>query len=122
MRNFRYREGIAKLRFGSKSALFVQDPDSAQVAYSQSSMSTCAETGPAQKSSNLASKANFASASKGERFLLCSSSYRAAAPQALDGHSARPLRFKTLWLSSLIGEDIPTKELNAMRDLFEDFQ
>ena len=53
-------EGIAKLRFGSKSALFGQDPDSAQVAYSHLSMSTCAETGPAQKSSNLASKASFA--------------------------------------------------------------
>ena len=53
-------EGNAKLRFGSKSALFGQDPDSAQVAYSNPSMSTCAETGPAQKSSNLASKASFA--------------------------------------------------------------
>ena len=53
-------EGIAKPQFGSKSALFVQDPDSAQNAYSQSSMSFRTETGPAQKSSNLASKASFA--------------------------------------------------------------
>jgi len=56
-------EGIAKLQFGAKSALFVQDPDSAQIAYPQSSMSICAETGPAQKSSNLASKASFATSS-----------------------------------------------------------
>jgi len=53
-------EEIAKLQFGAKSALFVQDPDSAQIAYPKSSMSICAETGPAQKSSNLASKASFA--------------------------------------------------------------
>ena len=58
-------EGIAKLQFGAKSALFAQDPDSAQIAYSQSSMSICAETGPAQKSSNLASKASFAIPSSG---------------------------------------------------------
>ena len=55
-----HEEGVVKLRFGAKSALFGQDPDSAQIAYSRSSMSICAETGPAQKSSNLASKASFA--------------------------------------------------------------
>ena len=53
-------EGIAKLQFGDKSALFVQDPSLSQIAYPKSSMSICAETGPAQKSSNLASKASFA--------------------------------------------------------------
>ena len=65
-------EGIAKLRFGAKSALFGQDLDSAQPdtswAYSKPSMSQnvsgCAETSPAQKSSNLASKASFATPSK----------------------------------------------------------
>ena len=61
-------EGIAKLQFGAKSALFVQDPDSAQIAYPQSSMSICAETGPAQKSSNLASKASFATPSSVDFF------------------------------------------------------
>ncbi len=66
------KEEIAKPRFGAKSALFGQDPDSAQPdtpwAYSEPSMSQdvsgCAETGPAQKSSNLASKASFATPSK----------------------------------------------------------
>ncbi len=58
------KEGIAKLRFGPKSALFEQDPDSAQIAYSHLSMSICAETGLVQKSSNLASKATFAMPSK----------------------------------------------------------
>jgi|GEM_PF-261843 len=53
-------EGIAKLQFGPKSALFVPDSSSAQNAYSQSSMSFCAEAEPAQKSSNLSSKANLA--------------------------------------------------------------
>ena len=56
-------EGVAKLRFGAKSALFGQDPDSAPIAYSEPSMSIGAETGPAQKSSNLASKASFATPS-----------------------------------------------------------
>ena len=60
------KEGIAKLQFGAKSALFVQDTDSAQIAYSKSSMSICAETGPAQKSSNLASKASFVMPSEGK--------------------------------------------------------
>jgi hypothetical protein len=46
-------EGIAKLQFGAKSALFAQDSDSAQIAYSQSSISIYAETKPAQKSSDL---------------------------------------------------------------------
>jgi tRNA threonylcarbamoyl adenosine modification protein YeaZ len=55
-----YPEGVAKLRFGAKPALFAQGPVFAQIAYSKSSMSICAETGPAQKSSNLASKASFA--------------------------------------------------------------
>jgi len=49
-----------KLRFGAKSALFAQDSDSEQIAYSQSSMSICAEIEPAQKSSDVASKASFA--------------------------------------------------------------
>jgi hypothetical protein len=53
-------EGIAKLQFGVKSALFAQDLDSAQIAYFQSSMSICAESEPAQKSSDLTSKASFA--------------------------------------------------------------
>ena len=62
--NIEYKiEGVAKLRFGAKSALFEQDPDSAQIAYSEPSMSICAETSPAQKSSNLASKATFATPS-----------------------------------------------------------
>jgi hypothetical protein len=54
------QEGIAKLQFGAKSALFAQDSDSAQIAHSQSSLSMCAETEPAQKSSALTSKASFA--------------------------------------------------------------
>jgi hypothetical protein len=53
-------EGIAKLQFGAKSALFAEDSVSAHIAYSQSSMSICAETEPAQKSSDLTSKASFA--------------------------------------------------------------
>jgi len=57
-------EGVAKLQFGAKSALFVQDPDSAQIAYSKSSMTICERNGPAQKSSNLASKASFATPSE----------------------------------------------------------
>ena len=56
-------EGVAKLQFGTKSALFAQDSDSAQIAYSQSSMSIFAETESVQKSSNLASKASFATPS-----------------------------------------------------------
>ncbi len=68
-------EGIAKLQFGSKSALFVQDPSSAQKAYSKSSMSFCAKTGPTQKSSNtvLDSKASFATPLNFFKFLtsLC---------------------------------------------------
>jgi UDP-glucose-4-epimerase GalE len=53
-------EGIAKLELGATSVLFAQDSDSAQIAYSQSSLSICAETEPAQKSSDLTSKASFA--------------------------------------------------------------
>ncbi len=51
--------------FGAKSVLLEQDPNSAQIAYSHSNMSICAECGPAQKSSNLASKASFATTSCG---------------------------------------------------------
>ncbi len=51
--------------FGAKSALFEQDPNSAQIVYSKSNMPICAECGPAQKSSNLASKASFATNSPG---------------------------------------------------------
>ena len=58
------KEGIAKLQFGAKSALFAQDSDSAQIAYSQSSLSIGAENKPVQKSSNLASKVSFATPSK----------------------------------------------------------
>jgi len=54
------KERIATPQFGSKSALFMQDLDSAQNAYSESSMSFRAEAEPAQKSSNLASKASVA--------------------------------------------------------------
>src|ERR1043165_1069156 len=60
---FQYVEGIARLQFGAKSAFFARDSDSAQIAYSHSSMSICAETEPAQKSSDLASKASFATPS-----------------------------------------------------------
>ncbi len=62
-KNIEISEEVAKLRFGAKSALFGQDPASAQIAYSKSSMSICAETGPAQNSSNLASKASLATPS-----------------------------------------------------------
>jgi hypothetical protein len=66
-------EGIAKLQFGAKSALFAQDSDSAHIAYSQSSMSICAETEPAQKSSDLASKASSAIPSplSAEKIIQC---------------------------------------------------
>jgi len=63
-------EGIAKLQFGAKSVLFVQDPDSAQIAFSKSSMSICERNGPAQKPSNLASKASFAIPSSPKANLL----------------------------------------------------
>ena len=58
------KEKVTKLQFGAKSTLFAQDSDSAQIVYSQSSMSICAETEPVQNSSNLASKASFATPSK----------------------------------------------------------
>lgn len=56
-------EAFAKLQFGAKSALLPADSRSAQVAYFQPSMSTCAEGEPLAKSSNLAFKASFAKAS-----------------------------------------------------------
>jgi len=65
-------EKNAKLRFRAKSALFAQDLNSAQSAYSQPSMSICAEIKPERKSSNLVSKASFAFFSIVLLVLLCS--------------------------------------------------
>ncbi|MCE5317161.1 MAG: ribonuclease HII [Parachlamydia sp.] len=59
-----FKEGVAKLQFGDKSALLPADARSAQVAYLHPSMSTCAESEPLAKSSNLASKASFSTPSK----------------------------------------------------------
>jgi hypothetical protein len=55
---------IAKLAWEANPPLFAQDPDSAQIAYSQSSMSICAEAEPVQKSSDLASQASCATPSQ----------------------------------------------------------
>ncbi len=66
--DFGFLEGVAKPQFGPKSALFGQDLDSAQIVYSPLSMSMCAETGPVQKSSNLASKASCATPSLDPHF------------------------------------------------------
>jgi len=56
-------EPIAELQFWPTFALFVQDSNSSQIAYSQPSMSICEEPEPAQKSSSLGSKASFATGS-----------------------------------------------------------
>ncbi len=58
-------EPVAKLQFGAKSALLPLDSFSPQIAYSESSMSICGEKDPAANSSNLASKASFATGSYG---------------------------------------------------------
>ena len=58
-----YGEGVAKLQFGAKSALLPADSSSSQIAYPKSGMSICDEVEPLTKSSNLASKASFATPS-----------------------------------------------------------
>jgi hypothetical protein len=58
------REGVAKIQFGAKSALLPSDSNSSQIAYLQPDMSICEEIEPMAKSSNLASKAIFATPSR----------------------------------------------------------
>ena len=83
------KEGVAKLQFGAKSALFAQDSDSAQIAYFQSSMSICAESEPVQNSSNLASKASFATPSTEELYRLIQSLDKARAREILQNLSSQ---------------------------------
>jgi len=64
---FMAKESVPKLRFRPKSALFPQDSDSSQIAYSRPSMSICEESEPAQKSSNFGSKASSGTNSKESR-------------------------------------------------------
>lgn len=68
---FHRKERIAKLQFGPKSALFIQDLDSEQIAYPQLRMSNCGSAEPEQKSSNLAAKDSFAASSKEKKVYLC---------------------------------------------------
>lgn len=56
-------EGVAKTQFGAKSALLPSDSNSSQIVYPKSDMSICNEVEPLAKSSNLASKAIFATPS-----------------------------------------------------------